>query len=304
MGIFTYFEDHSIRCLVGKLNQTDYIDLVDRRRKLIIDQFHACFEDRPGINDLSNIAFQYLMIANHRRDHWDYPVFCYSLKKSHHTQPSFHVTKGLNKIYANFIARRPTRDLPILVINYGKITDKISIEHEIYDEEELARYLGIDAVFLRTSEIVDGEDKVMVISHIRDDKVSVDKNSYISKWIFFLKSLMTNGKISVMIKDNFSSQIVDSSGIFDIKTFQSDYQVPSPIERTTHIREYKNSLKNNNEKLLDFILVTNRKIKLDLFDTLWFFRDHASDYVSEDRSYSLLGPGNFRADSIVPSSEQ
>ena len=88
-----------------------------------------------------------------------------------------------------------------------------------------------------------------------------------------------------------------------IRDRQYGVQIPEIVERTTHIREYKNLLRNKNEEILNFTLVTNKQIKLDLFDIIWFLQDHASDYVSEDRSYSILGPGAFRADSVLPGSE-
>jgi hypothetical protein len=151
--------------------------------------------------------------------------------------------------------------------------------------------------------IIDNNE-YLYINHIRDGKVNLRDMESTTKWLSHIQSLCTDKKITISIIDTHNSDISNTNDFFQIIDLpEYKNKVPTVIERTTHIREYKNLLRNDNETVGSFILVTNCKIKLDLFDIIWFLQDHASDYVSEDRSYSILGPGPFRADSVLPRSE-
>jgi hypothetical protein len=304
MNLFTYFEDHSIRCLSGSFAQHTYQDLISSRRENLGKRINRYYDNKLNQSDLGTIGFQRLMILNKRFEQWDYPVICLHVKKSHHVTSFFEVSKGWNKIYANFIARRNAADMPVLVINYGKITTDIVVEKDIYNDSDLEKFVGCSTVLMHHSYREIDKESYLTIHHIRDNKVSLSEVQSVINWLEYLKSIMNNRKIQISIVDNHHSEISNSNDFFQLIDLpQYGVQIPEIVERTTHIREYKNLLRNKNEEILNFTLVTNKQIKSDLFDIIWFLQDHASDYVSEDRSYSILGPGAFRADSVLPGSE-
>jgi hypothetical protein len=248
------------------------------------------------------VAFQLMMIQNHRYEPWDYPIFCFNLDKTEYQQPHFHITKGYNKLLANYLARRSGKDIPIVVINYGRLTSAIDIEKKILNYKDFCQWIGkdldLDFSFIRWE-----NQTYPVIENLFENKVKVTNLSIVDNWVAILQKYFFNSKISIVVSDLFDSRVYDTSGFFNILTVPTNLNLPSNIERTTHIREYKNIMINARQDLPCLLLTTNRKIKLDLFDIIWFLQDHASDYVSEDRSYSILGPGVFRADSVLPGSE-
>jgi hypothetical protein len=304
MNLFKYFEDHSIRCLSGSFAQNTYQNLIASRRKNLSKRINHYYNDTLGQSDLGIIGFQRSLILNQRFEKWDYPVICLHLKKSYHIESFFEISKGWNKIYANFLARRAISDIPVLVVNYGKITTDVVVERDIYTEEDLEKFVGCSTILMQHSYRTVDKETYLTIHHIRDNKVNLGEIQSVTDWLEYIRSIMINKKIQISIVDQYNSEISNTDNFFQFVDVPG-YSLPVPtiIERTTHIREYKNLLNNQNEKISNFTLVTNKKIKLDLFDILWFFQEHASDYVSEDRSYSILGPGAFRADTILPGSE-
>jgi hypothetical protein len=304
MNIFEYFEDHSIRCLVGRFTKNTYNQLIKSRRENLGNWIIQYLNNKLETSDIGTIGFQRSLTLNQRSEPWRYPIFCFNLHKSNHTTPFFLVTKGWNKVYTNFLARRPVNDIPVLVVNYGRISTDIIVERDIYTESELEDFVGVPAIKMQHSYVDVDNSRYLSIDHIRDDKVNLGEIESTQAWLTYIKSLMIDSTIEISIIDKFNSEITNTNNIFKIVDM-SDYgiKVPDVVERTTHIREYKNLLKNDNKEILNFVLITNRKIKLDLFDIIWFLQDHASDYVSEDRSYSILGPGVFCADSVLPGSE-
>lgn len=301
MNIFEYLNDSTPAFLVGQFTEESYKKEIKKRKEKLACQIMDCLQEKADDEIKRQLAFQLEMIKNHRHESWDYPIFCFNLAKKSYQFPHFHITKGYNKLLANWLARRSYRNIPIAVINYGERCEKIKIEKQVSTYEEFVDWLGkeidLDFTFIRWE-----NQLYPVIEQLSENIIKIRDFSIVNKWISILKSCMDDGKISIIISDQHSSQISDSSGFFQIHE-ESPGLYPTGIERTTHIREYKNLLKNDDKIIDKFILVTNRKIRLDLFDIIWFLQDHASDYVSEDRSYSILGPGAFRADSVLPGSE-
>jgi hypothetical protein len=301
MTIFEYLEDSTPSFLVGQFTENAYKNEVSKRKQKLVSQLTACLTDVADTETKRQLAFQLEMIRNHRSEPWHYPIFCFHLYKKCYKEPHFHITKGYNKLIANYLSRRSHRDIPVVVINYGSHCKKIKVERQIYNNTDFVNWLG-KSIDLEFSFIRWEDQRYPVIEQLSENKIKLNNLSMIDNWVQVLKTYLQKGKIPLAISDRFSSKIYDSSDLFQIVENTID-NLPTQIERTTHIREYKNSLRNQGLSMNDWTLVTNRQIKLDLFDIIWFLQDHASDYVSEDRSYSILGPGAFRADSVLPGSE-
>lgn len=303
MNLFQYIEDNGIRCLAGKFTEHTYQECIYRRKEQLRNLLNICLSDQCDSTHLGKMAFQYDLIANHRFEKWEYPVFCFNLFRSYHVAPEFRVTKGSNKVYANFLARRPRTDIPVALVNYGKILDHIVVEKDINTQAELEQYVGAPMDLYCEYFKHDDGTQYAIISHIRELKILSTETAHISRWLNLLRSYMVNEQIPVHVQDNFSSDITDSSGLFKFVKQTPRLELPQGVERSTHIREYKVLLRNDESDLPCITLITNKQIKLDLFDMIWFFKDSSSDYTSTDRSYSLLCPGPYRADTDLPGSE-
>lgn len=304
MSVFTYFEDNSIRCLFGTFNSESYRDAIVKRKFQLVNIVNNYLDNQYNIQDIGILAYQRLLILNQRFEKWKYPVFSIHINKSTTSSPIFYVTKGLNKIYANFVARRPLADIPVLVINYGKATSNISIVKDIYYEHELAECIGVPVIFLKLRYHTIDNERYLVVEHIKEDKPTVSELDFTFDWLNTLKLMAINRRIKIQIVDVHNSEISNTGNLFElVNNHQPLVPLPLVVERTTHIREYKNLLHNATEDLTTMVLITNKKIKIDLLDIIWFLNSDSSDYVSEDRSYSILAPGKFKADSVLPRSE-
>ena len=302
MTIFEYLKNNTPSFLVGRFTNNSYQQQVYDCKKVFANYANHCLENYKSGSISSEIkqtmSFYLDMIHNHRFESWEYPIFCLNVDTTYKGNHQFHITKGFNKLLANFLARRPVSDIPVVVINYGSLCDKIQIEKKIESKQDFDHWTGQDIDLSWTFREIDGHCYPTI--ELLEEKHVKKRFDNLYRWLNIVDLYLCNGKIPIKIADQCCSEIFDSSEIFDIQQIND---CPGTIERSTHIREYKNLLKNQEKSITSWTLVTNRRIKLDLFDIVWFLQDHASDYVSEDRSYSILGPGAFRADSVLPGSE-
>lgn len=246
------------------------------------------------------MSFYLDIIHNHRFEPWEYPVFCLNVDQTSKGNHQFHVTKGFNKLLANFLARRPVDDIPVVVINYGRSCDKILIERTINTQQEFTDWMSREIELEWTFREID-QQQYPTIELLKENHIK-KRFDNLYRWLNIIDRYLSNGKIKLGVIDHHGSDILDRSGLFDVRKI-SRSNFPESIQRTTHIREYKNLLANQGQQVEQWTLVTNQKIQLDLQDIIWFLQDHASDYVSDDRSYSILGPGAFCADSVLPGTE-